>query len=262
MDDPVTTFEARRTSFGAGASTYDAVRPPWPEATVAWMLGNPESRRRVIDLGAGTGLGTRTIAALGHQVTGVDPSPAMLQTLRDSVISGPDEVRSHIRAAGGVGERLPIRSCSHEAVTCFQAWHWVDPDLGGAEVARVVRPGGVVSFAWNSWSDTDPWLQELGRIVGTPEMIWNPSDQGDYIPAAEAIGKYGFGRPENIQFSLDHHITVEDLVRLASSWSPVAVNPDRGAILDGVRTLGAEVAGEGAILTFRYVSDCWRAIRE
>ena len=61
------TVEARRTSFGALATTYDAVRPPWPESTVAWLLGNPDGPRRVLDLGAGTGLGTRTIAALGHE---------------------------------------------------------------------------------------------------------------------------------------------------------------------------------------------------
>ena len=68
-------FGARRTSFGAYAAAYDAVRPDWPAETVAWMLGSPTAATvyRVVDLGAGTGLGTRAIAAMGHDVLAVEP---------------------------------------------------------------------------------------------------------------------------------------------------------------------------------------------
>ncbi len=58
FSDPA-TVEARRTSFGALAETYDAVRPHWPEETVDWLLGSPDRPVRVIDLGAGTGPGSQ-----------------------------------------------------------------------------------------------------------------------------------------------------------------------------------------------------------
>lgn len=44
------------------------------------LAGTPP--RRILDLGCGTGLLTDAYAAKGHEVTGVDPSPAMLEAAR------------------------------------------------------------------------------------------------------------------------------------------------------------------------------------
>jgi hypothetical protein len=48
------------------------------------------------------------------------------------------------------------------------------------------------------------------------------------------------------------------LVRLASSWSFVAVRPDRDHVLDGVRALGTEVADADGRVEFPHVSECYR----
>ena len=263
MDDDRTAFndpdtvEARRRSFGAGAANYDAVRPRWPEPTVDWLLGSPGAPVRVLDLGAGTGLGTRTIAALGHEVTAVDPSAEMLAALEAASVALPHDVGSRITTRVGRGEELDVPDASYDVVTCFQAWHWVDPDLAGPDCARVVRPGGGLALAWNSWSDRQPWLRELADIVGTPEMVWDAERHG--ATTTEEVTRIdGFGAPENTQLGLEQTLTVDELVRLASSWSPVAVNPERDAVLEQVRALGELVAGDDPTLVFGYVSDCWR----
>src|SRR5450759_4973323 len=91
-------FGARRTSFGAYAAAYDAVRPDWPAETVAWMLGSPTAATvyRVVDLGAGTGLGTRAIAAMGHEVLAVEPSVGMRDALTTSLGALPERVAARI----------------------------------------------------------------------------------------------------------------------------------------------------------------------
>ena len=256
FNDP-TAVEERRTSFGRMAATYHLVRPRWPEPTVRWMLGEPKVASRVLDLGCGTGLGSRTVAALGHEVTAVDPSAEMLATLEDSKAALPQAVAARITTLVGQGENLPVPDRSYDALTCFQAWHWVDPDLGGPECARVLRPGGLIGLAWNSWSDTEPWLGELARVVDSPEMVWDrEAHAASFNHSATQIS--GFGAPENTQFPLEQTLTVDDIVLLASSWSGVAVNSDRDAVLDGVRALASEVAGGEPTLVFSYVSDCWR----
>jgi SAM-dependent methyltransferase len=247
--DP-TTVEARRTSFGAGASTYDAVRPSWPAGTVHWLLGDPDGALRVLDLGAGTGLGTRTVAALGHEVVAVDPSAGMLAAL-DAANLAPD-VRARIRTRVSPAESLADPAGSFDAATAFQAWHWFDAAQVARECARVLRPGGWLGLAWHSWSDQVDWLRELGRLVGTPEMVWDP----DRVPWAAELD--GFAPAENAQFSTEQVLTVEDTVRLASSWSPVAVRDDRDAVLDGVRDLAARSADSDGRLVFPYVTDCYR----
>lgn len=254
FSDP-TTVEARRTSFGAGAATYDAVRPTWPDRTVAWMLGRPTEPLRVLDLGAGTGLGTRTIARLGHHVTALDPSAGMLAALDAASGRLPTDVAERITTRLGAGEQLAEPDASYDAVTCFQAWHWVDATRAEPECARVLRPGGWLALAWHSWSDREPWLRELAEVVGTPEMVWDPDGHGASVEPRRIDG---FEPAENAQFGVETTLTVDDLVRLASSWSPVAVHDDRDGILDRVRALGERVADGATTLVFPYVSDCYR----
>lgn len=257
MTDPA-TFEARRTSFGAGAAAYQAVRPRWPEQTAHWLLGSPDRELRVLDLGAGTGLGTVAVAALGHEVVGVEPSNGMLEALRESAERIAPDVAQRITVQEGPAEALPAPDGSVDVVTSFQAWHWFDHARAARECARVLRPGGVLGLAWNSWDGTVGWVRELADLVGTPEMLRDPArgESGIDRPTVE-----GFDSPENAQFPLEQSLTVDELVLLASSWSPVAVRDDRDQVLDQVRALGARTAGAadtGGRLTFPYVSDCYR----
>ena len=249
------TVEARRTSFGAGAAAYDAVRPPWPEPTVDWLLGSPERPLQVLDLGAGTGLGTRTIAALGHEVTAVDPSAEMLVALDAACERLPADVAERIRSRVGSAEELVDGDATYDAVTVFQAWHWFDHARAEAECARVIRHGGLLGLGWHSWSDRDPWLRELGDLVGTPEMIWDPERRG---ASADLPRIAGFEEPDNRQLGVEQRLRVDDMVRLAASWSPVAVRADRDEVLAAVGELAGRVAGADGTLVFGYVTDCWR----
>jgi SAM-dependent methyltransferase len=257
FSDP-STVEARRTSFGGVASTYDAVRPPWPEATVDWMLGSPGRALRVLDVGAGTGLGTRTIAGLGHQVVALDPSAEMLQALEAASTRLDRAVAARITSRVGVAEELDLPDGSVDAVTAFQAWHWVDPERAGPECARVLVSEGTLSMAWHSWADL-PWLRELGDLVGTPEMVWSPETHGAAVQARRVDG---FGPAEYARLGVEQRLTVEDAVRLASSWSPVAIREDRDEVLSAVRTLATRVAGGEGTLVFPYVTDCYRYRRQ
>ena len=254
FSDP-STVEARRTSFGPLAATYDAVRPAWPADTVEWMLGSPAEPLRVLDLGAGTGLGTRTIASLGHAVVALDPSAEMLAVLSTASERLPAEVAERIETRVGTAEPLADADGTFDAITCFQAWHWVDREKAEPECARVLRPGGMLSMGWNSWSNEVPWLRELADVVGTPEMVWNPDDP-DLDAETAPIG--GFEPAEVALFELEQDLTVDDLVRLASSWSPVAVREDRDDVLAAVRDLGERVADDGPTVRFRYVTACCR----
>jgi SAM-dependent methyltransferase len=256
MTDPG-TFEARRTSFGAAADVYQAVRPRWPEAVAHWLLGSPERPLKVLDLGAGTGLGTVAVAMLGHEVVAVEPSAGMLRALRASAGRLAADTQDRITLHEGPAEDLAEPDASVDAVTCFQAWHWFDHARAATECARVIRPGGVLGLAWNSWDGEAAWVRELAEIVGTPEMVWDPEHEESGLdrPVVE-----GFDPPENVQLPLEHSLTVDELVLLASSWSPVAVRDDRDDVLRRVRELGARTFGRGSEqrLTFPYVSDCYR----
>jgi SAM-dependent methyltransferase len=63
------------------AEVYDLGNPWSIDRDFYLSLAGP-SRRTILDLGCGTGLLCNAFAALNHDVTGVDPSPAMLEVAR------------------------------------------------------------------------------------------------------------------------------------------------------------------------------------
>ena len=248
-------FGARRTSFGAYAATYDSVRPEWPDTTVAWMLGPPATGAvcRVVDVGAGTGKGTRAIAALGHEVMAVEPSDGMREALASSLAALPEEVARRITILAGGAEHIPVESESVDAVTVFQAWHWFDAEAAAAESARVLRPGGWLSMAWHHRSEDVGWSRELSDIVEGHESL--PDDQ-----EAPPIGP-DFQPFETELFTYGMRQSVENLVLHASTWSYVAIHPERDRILDEVRALGRRVAGVDRMVEIPMTTRCYRLRR-
>lgn len=91
--------------------------------------------REVLEVGCGTGLVLRKLAGAASRAVGVDLSPGML---------------AHARARGldvheGSATALPFADASFDVAVSFKTLPHV-PDLHGAlsEMARVVRPGGVL----------------------------------------------------------------------------------------------------------------------
>jgi SAM-dependent methyltransferase len=127
------------SSFGAAAAAYAEHRPGYAEAAVRWALEPVRDRQpvRVADIGAGTGKLTMTLAGLGAEVTAVEPDPQMLAELRRAMPA--------VRLVPGSAERIPLPDASLDAVLAGQAMHWFDMDRALPEIARVLRPGGVLA---------------------------------------------------------------------------------------------------------------------
>jgi SAM-dependent methyltransferase len=160
-------WQERRTSFGAVAADYAALRPGYPAEVVPFLLG--AAPRRVLDLGAGTGLLTDRLVEAGHEVVAVDVSAGMLDQLRARL--------PQVAAEVGGAEALPLGDAAVDAVVAGQAAHWFDPAPAAAELRRVLRPGGVVGFVWNTRDERVPWVRALGELIAD-EARGHEADQG------------------------------------------------------------------------------------
>ena len=254
-DDAGEVYARRRTSFGAMAAEYDAVRPSWQAESVGWMLGSPTPSTvlRVVDLGAGTGKGTRTLARMGHDVVAVEPAEGMLGALRGSLRSLPPEVAARVDARDGSAEHLPVEDGTADAVTVFQAWHWFDHAAAARECARVLRPGGWLSMAWHRRDESVGWQEELSGLVDRHESI---AEDEDFPPMPEA-----FEPVERAVFGWTMRQSPPDLARHAGTWSFVAIRPDRDEVLDRVRALGDRVAGPDGMVELPMLTECYRLRR-
>ncbi|MEF3405710.1 class I SAM-dependent methyltransferase [Agromyces sp. CCNWLW203] len=150
--DPATQLSAR--SFGAAASVYHHARPGYPIEAIAWLIGDAT---RVLDLGAGTGKLTEALVALDREVIAVDPVEEMLEELEVAVPGVPRLL--------GTAEEIPIEEDAVDAVVAGQAWHWFQPERAIPEIARVLKPGGVLGLVWNSRDTRVDWLREAGEIM-------------------------------------------------------------------------------------------------
>lgn len=247
------TFSAP-AGMSQSAARHDDVRPAWSEEVISWLLGSPVPKRHlaVLDLGAGTGLGTRTIAALGHKVTAVDTAEDMLSVLTKASQKLPREVAERIATATGSAECIPLEDRSVDAITCLQAWHWVDPVKAMAECDRVLRPHGTVGLAWHTWDRTSEWVKALADIV---EPDGAPADQTRSVPAGFA----GRGAFERKEFPFAYELPVTRLVQLARSWTFVSRRSDARSVLAEIRRIGEQASSPATgLLTFPHVTIAFR----
>ncbi|WP_194420063.1 class I SAM-dependent methyltransferase [Microbacterium abyssi] len=244
--------DERATSFGAAADHYEAARPDYPFDAVAWMLETlPHGSRRVADVGAGTGKLTRVLAdAPDAEVIAIDPDPAMLAVLRRAVPGVPTFL--------GTAEQLPVPDASLDAVVLGQAWHWVDPVEGSAEIGRAVRSGGTLGLIWNTRDNRTEWVRRLTAIMHSSAAEVMLDEYGPTVAAP-------FAGLESQEWHWARPITRAQLHRMADSRSHLitASDSDRRAIHVAMDALFDEVGlHDETTIELPYVTRAFRALRE
>ncbi len=214
MDDAGAELLARRAaSFGAAAAAYAEHRPDYPADAIRWALrplgeaGHPE----VLDLGAGTGKLTEGLLALAARVTAVEPDEGMRAEFARRFRETP--------IFPGTAESVPLPDHSMHAVVVGQAFHWFDPVRAFPEIARVLRPGGVVAAFWNTTDDSVEWVRQLGRISRSNASL--PAMTPDVLPVHPLFAHF-----EHITFPHVQRRTAESLVATIGTHSHTLVIGD------------------------------------
>ncbi|RZS41204.1 methyltransferase family protein [Herbihabitans rhizosphaerae] len=154
------SFPGRANSFGEAAPAYAEHRPDYPVDAVSWVIEDaPNSPPHVLDLAAGTGKLTETLVAQGFRVTAVEPDPLMLAELTQRF--------PEVTALDGTAENIPLPDGLVDVVVAGQAFHWFRPNKAYPEIARVLRPGGIVAGLWNHHDLEVDWVAEMNELTDT-----------------------------------------------------------------------------------------------
>jgi SAM-dependent methyltransferase len=236
----------RARSFGAVAAAYDAGRPTFPADALTWILG--PGRLQILDLGAGTGKLSKVAASLGHDVVAVDPSEEMLALCRH--VPGVDTMV-------GAAESIPLAHASVDAVLVGQAFHWFEHARALPEIARVLRPHGVLGLLWNHHDTVVPWVRRLHRaIIGEDFLAGN--DEFDPMPIL--LQSDLFSMVETARFRHWHDLDRNGLRQLAQSHSRVAVLTEsrRESVLEQIDAIYESTARPPEPLRVPYFTNCYR----
>lgn len=179
---------ARVERFSGFSDQYDRYRPQPPSVIVDILtqLAGSERPALVADIGSGTGLSTRIWAGRAHKVIGIEPNPDMRRQAEEATDS------PNIGFQEGISTRTGLDDASVDIVTVSQAFHWMEPEPTLAEVARILRPGGVFAVYDCDWPPTF----NVDAEKAYKEFSAN---------ARKLRERHGEGR-EATQFSKDQHL--------------------------------------------------------
>jgi SAM-dependent methyltransferase len=156
---------ARRSKeFDASAVAYDQYRPRYPDEIIDDIvdLGELQPGAEVIEIGAGTGIGTESLVSHGLKVVAIEPSAGMRELAQE-------KLGDRARFVEDTFEDWPATE-QVDAIVAFSAWHWVEPEKGLDLAAAILPPGGVLAVAWTevvSWGQGD-FEERLAEVTGSP----------------------------------------------------------------------------------------------
>jgi SAM-dependent methyltransferase len=154
----------RSQAFEAMAGAYDRYRPRYPEELFDDIveLAQLGPGATVIEIGAGTGIATGPLISRGLHVVAIEPANEMSALAKDKFGD-----KAHF--VDGRFEDWP-ESEGAELIAAFNAWHWVEPEIGGRLASRLLPPGGSLALVWTevlSWGQND-FEARLAEVTGSP----------------------------------------------------------------------------------------------
>ena len=164
-------YERVASTYDRGRALPDDSMARWQAAVAPRLPAGP--LRRVVDVGAGTGLFVPMWRALGaREVVAVEPSAAM----REHAAARRGD---RARIVAGTAAELPVVTGSVDVAWLSTVVHHVpDLDAAAAELARVVRPGGRVlvrgflpDVSRVSWLDLMPGASKARRRFPTADRL-------------------------------------------------------------------------------------------
>jgi SAM-dependent methyltransferase len=119
-----------------------------------------------------------------------------------------------------------------DAVFTGQAFHWFANEDALAEIARVLRPGGVFARLWNEAAGPNPLPPDYRRRMDELFEARRPPDIDEHLFDGTPFGEVHKGEVEHEQVS-----SRDDVLAFAASVSWIATREDRDEVLAELASL-------------------------
>ncbi len=194
------------------------------------------------DVGAGTGIWTRQLAAAGGAVVAVEPNDAMRAEGVAACGGLPIEWRA------GSAEASGLEAGAYDLVTVASALHWTDLERATAELARALRPGGLLAALWNTRALEESPLAaeleaELARRTGPIERVSSGRSRFCATLSERLAASGRFAAVERFEARHVERMTPERAIGVWRSANDVRAQADERAFEGFLRWLAQRLAG-------------------
>jgi len=123
-------------------------------------------------------------------------------------------------------EQIPLAVAEVDGVFAGQAFHWFANDVAVTEIARVLRPGGVLAMLWNHPEPPSPLPEKYRRRLSELRGA-TPAPKID----EHLLDSAPFGEVHEDSFPNEQVSDRDDVLAFAASVSWVASRPDREQVI-------------------------------
>jgi SAM-dependent methyltransferase len=224
-----------RSLFGVDPQNYDRIRPPYPEQVYAFLLSTGAIRPRAstLEIGAGNGLATRRLLELGvNPLVVIEPD----QRFAAMLTSMAKAYGAEFRCIEVPFEEAELPLSQYDLVAAATSFHWIQPSIGLAKVAAILKPGGHAALWWHVFGDVereDPYHEATRSILQSLDT--SPSGEPNAIPYAvdtaarildfSSTGQ--FDAPRHIAHRWTLELNTEQVGALYATFSPISRLPQQ-----------------------------------
>ncbi|MDY6898368.1 MAG: class I SAM-dependent methyltransferase [Cyanobacteriota bacterium] len=196
--------------FSDKAENYTKYRPIYPDAVIDKILENFTSPNQILaaDIGAGTGIAARQLADKGVNVTAVEPNSAMREAA---------EKYQNVKWKKGTAEATNLPDASVDLITCFQAFHWFNPQPTLLEFRRILKPKGRLAIVFQDINRDDEFTQAYGELISKAANNRPPTDFSSKIEPVRKSSDFEY--IDCYKFPYQQELDLTSLIGLAKSVS-------------------------------------------
>ena len=138
----------RAESFDEVADLYASARPSYPDALVTDLMALTGLRKthRVLEIGAGTGQLTLSLARQGFRLIAIERGTNLARLLAKNIAPFPQAT-----VVVADFDKWDAPDCRFDTVVAATAFHWLDPSARVLKCARLLRPGGTLAILDTHW---------------------------------------------------------------------------------------------------------------
>ena len=169
---------------GTHATNYQSVRPGYPDEVADYILqhtllspANPSpptpNKRRILDVGAGTGKWTQTLdtALQRHHIDcellAADPVPSMAQLFTQQL--------PHIPIRKEAASELQFDDQSFDLLTAATAFHWFCDPASVHNLNRILKPHAYFAVLGYDLNINECWTEPMGTLLDSYYPLTTPS---------------------------------------------------------------------------------------